>query len=154
MKAILAAGVAAIAVLFGGVGCQDTVNTVENADKNMTPRAIKDARFVTDGFLADRLVLTKVETAESPLGFMVVQLTAYNARTGFWSEMWSGMTGENPYEISYRFTWFDANGMAVEDTLSNSWKTISIIPGETVQIQAVAPRKNCRDFLVNLKEAN
>ena len=46
--------------LLGAVlitGCQNTVNTVENADKAMTPNTIQDMRFITDGFLKDRLAL-------------------------------------------------------------------------------------------------
>lgn len=45
-------------LLLAGTGCQNTVNRVENADKTMTPNVVSDKRFVTDGFLADRLQLT------------------------------------------------------------------------------------------------
>ena len=48
-KTIFLGAVCAAAALLAG--CQDTVNTVENADKTMTPNTIKDARFVTDGFV-------------------------------------------------------------------------------------------------------
>ena len=93
--------------------CQDTVNTVENADKTMTPNTIADARFVTDGFLKDRLGLQSVTMGRTADGFKRVQLEVINLRTGVLSQAWSGITGENPYKIRYRFTWFDEDGMAV-----------------------------------------
>ncbi len=140
-------------LLLAGAGCQNTVNSVENSDKTMTPNIINDTRFVTDGFLRDRLKLTGVNVSETPDGLMRVQLTAVNVRTGVFAQMWSGMTGENPYRIHYKFSWLDLNGMAVDSVMS-TWKEITVIPGETVHIQSVAPLKNCKDFLINLKEAN
>ena len=125
-------------LLLAGTGCQNTVNRVENADKTMTPNVVNDKRFVTDGFLADRLQLTGINTV--------------NVRVGFFSQMWSGLTGENPYRIQYRFTWFDKDGMAV-DSIVSTWKEMTVIPGEEVQIQSIAPSRDCKDFSISLKEA-
>ena len=134
--------------------CQDTVNTVENADKTMTPNTIADARFVTDGFLKDRLGLQSVTMGKTADGFKRVQLEVINLRTGVLSQAWSGITGENPYKIRYRFTWFDEDGMAVNNTVLADWRDATIIPGETLFLQSVAPTKNCSDFKISLKEAN
>ena len=134
--------------------CQDTVNTVENADKTMTPNTIADARFVTDGFLKDRLGLQSVTMGKTADGFNRVQLEVINLRTGVLSQAWSGITGENPYKIRYRFTWFDEDGMAVNNTVLADWRDATIIPGETLFLQSVAPTKNCSDFKISLKEAN
>lgn len=134
--------------------CQNTVNTVENADKTMTPNTIADARFVTDGFLKDRLGLQSVTMGKTADGFKRVQLEVINLRTGVLSQAWSGITGENPYKIRYRFTWFDEDGMAVNNTVLADWRDATIIPGETLFLQSVAPTKNCSDFKISLKEAN
>ena len=134
--------------------CQNTVNTVENADKTMTPNTIADARFVTDGFLKDRLGLQSVTMGRTADGFKRVQLEVINLRTGVLSQAWSGITGENPYKIRYRFTWFDEDGMAVNNTVLADWRDATIIPGETLFLQSVAPTKNCSDFKISLKEAN
>ena len=134
--------------------CQNTVNTVENADKTMTPNTIADARFVTDGFLKDRLGLQSVTMGTTADGFKRVQLEVINLRTGVLSQAWSGITGENPYKIRYRFTWFDEDGMAVNNTVLADWRDATIIPGETLFLQSVAPTKNCSDFKISLKEAN
>ena len=141
---------AALAMLLGG--CQNTVNTVENADRNATPEIIADKRFITDGFLENRLVLRSVHMSPSASGNMMVQVSATNVRTGFFSQLWSGMTGGNPYRVDYRFTWQDANGMVVDLPLS-AWRTVSIRPGETIQFTAIAPNLRCKDFVLNVKES-
>ena len=139
------------AALLLMIGCQDTVNTVENTDKHMTPSTIRDERFVTDGFLRDRLALTKVNVSSTPDGFMRVQLEAINVRTGVFSQLWSWMTGENPYPVKYKFDWFDEKGMQVKGVLSN-WRNATIIPGETAYFQGVAPTAACKDFKISIKE--
>ena len=80
----LFSGTAALLVL---AGCQNTVNTVENADKTMTPNTITDVRFVTDGFLKDRLALKKIDISSTPDGFMRVQLEAVNLRVGAFAQI-------------------------------------------------------------------
>ncbi len=139
------------AVLLVLAGCQNTVNTVENADKTMTPNTITDVRFVTDGFLKDRLALKKIDISSTPDGFMRVQLEAVNLRVGAFAQAWSGLKGDNPYKIRYKFTWFTQDGMTA-DTLLSDWQDATVIPGETVYLQSVAPSKDCRDFKISLKE--
>ena len=152
MKKTCLLGLFAAAMMLAA--CQDTVNTVENADKTMTPNTVADARFVTDGFLKDRLGLQSVTMGKTADGFKRVQLEVINLRTGVLSQAWSGITGENPYKIRYRFTWFDEDGMAVNNTVLADWRDATIIPGETLFLQSVAPTKNCSDFKISLKEAN
>lgn len=145
-------GCAALFLLLA-TGCQSTVNTVENADKTMTPNTINDTRFVTDGFLKDRLALKKINVSSTADGFMRVQLEAVNIRTGGFAQVWSGLTGDNPNKIRYKFSWFTRDGMAV-NTLLSDWQDATVIPGETIFLQSVAPSKDCRDFKISLKEAN
>ncbi len=135
---------------FAG-GCQNTVNTVENADKSAAPVYVSDKRVVTDGALRDRLAVSKVATGDSPNGLMMVQVEVTNMRTGFFSEAWSSMTGENPYRINYRFRWFDEKGMAVSG-ISAVWQEKIIYPGESAYLESVAPTRECRDFLLDLQE--
>ena len=131
--------------------CQNTVNTVENADKSATPNVIRDNRFVTDGWLRDRLVLRSVKTATADSGLLMVEVTATNVRTGALAQMWSSMTGDVPYTVDYKFVWQDANGMAVDTQLS-IWQSRQIKPGETVYFKSIAPTPQCKDFILNLKE--
>lgn len=141
------------AAVLLAAGCQNTVNTVENEEKTMTPNTVRDARFVTDGFLRDRLALKSVNVAETADGFMRVQVEAVNVRTGAFAQAWSGITGDNPYKVMYKFDWFDENGMQVKGILSN-WRNATIIPGETAYFQGIAPTASCKDFKLSLREAN
>ncbi len=136
------------AALFAG--CQNTVNTISEEESHMTPHIVKDKRFITDSSLRDRLVLKEVNTSTTCAGFLRVQVSALNNRVGFFSELWSSMTGGAPYRVSYKFVWLDGKGMAVSDGV---WMTKIIKPGETVYFQSVAPTRQCKDFVLNVKEA-
>ncbi len=136
----------------GLTGCQNTVNSVENADKNAIVQNVNDKRVVTDRFLRDRLAVTGVNVATNSNGLMQAQVAMVNTRTGFFSQIWSGMTGENPYNVNYRFRWMDENGMAQSGPTS-TWQQKIIIPGETVYFQSVAPSSYCKDFMLDIKEA-
>jgi uncharacterized protein YcfL len=59
--------------------------------------------------------------------------------------------GDNPYQIEYRFTWLDKNGMEVK-TAAGTWIPVSIVPGDTVRFNAVAPNPSCKDFLLSIRE--
>ena len=144
----------AFLLILGLTGCQHTVNTVENANPKTTPEIIQDSRFITDGFLKDRLGLRSLIVSKTQDGRLKVQLQAVNLRTGAFAQAWSGLTGSNPYKIKYKFTFFTQDGMAVEIPLAAEWKEITIIPGEIVHLQGVAPRRECVDFNVSLREAN
>ena len=132
-------------------GCQDTVNTVENEPQEPVVSNVRDVRVVTDKFLRDRLIIQSVRMAPSASGNLAAEVAVTNARTGIFSQAWSGITGENPYQVAYKFIWKDEYGMAVESNLS-AWRTVMIKPGETVFFKSVAPNNRCRDFLLNLKE--
>lgn len=140
-----------IAACLAFSACQNTVNTVENADKNATPNIVRDNRFVTDGWLRDRLALRSVKTAVSASGHLMVEVAATNVRTGALAQTWSSITGDVPYTVDYKFDWQDANGMTVSSSLS-IWQSRQIKPGETVYFKSVAPTPECKDFILNLKE--
>jgi hypothetical protein len=132
-------------------GCQDTVDTLENRDKHMQRQKVDISRVSTDSFLRGRLKIVRVDKAWTPGGLLKVQVSAVNVRTGFFSEMWSGATGDNPYKITYRFTWLDKDGMVVP-TAASTWIPITVIPGDTLRISAVAPNSRCQDFVLALRE--
>ena len=150
MKTIIKS-VTVIAVCLAMSACQNSVNTVENADKSAQPNVIRDARFVTDGWLRDRLALRSVKTATAASGHLMVEVAATNVRTGALAQTWSSMTGEVPYTVDYNFDWQDENGMTVETSLS-IWQSRQIKPGETVYFKSVAPTAQCKDFILNIKE--
>ena len=144
----------AFAALFAAVcltGCQDTVNTMENRDLSMNPDSVDTRKFSTDSFCRDRLALLSMRRSTTPGGVMMVQAAIRSERYGFWSELWSGWTGTNPYHVIYRFNWFDENGMEVS-TAANAWQSVIFSPGETKYLQAVAPNSRCKDFVLSVCE--
>ena len=143
--------VSVLAACLALSACQNTVNTIENADKSATPNVVHDARFVTDGWLRDRLVLRFVKTATAASGHLAVEVAATNVRTGALAQTWSSITGDVPYTVDYKFDWQDENGMTVDSGLS-IWQARQIKPGETVYFKSVAPTPQCKDFILNIKE--
>jgi uncharacterized protein YcfL len=139
------------AVVIVSTGCQNTVNTVENEQKEMRVNYVRSKNISTDGHLRDRLVIASINKATLPSGFLQAQVTIRSNRVGFFTEMWSSITDENPYKISYRFNWLDSNGMEVQ-TASSVWQELDLIPGETRRIQSMGPNPRCKDFMLSIKE--
>jgi uncharacterized protein YcfL len=139
------------AVIVICTGCQNTVNTVENEQKAMKVNYIRSKNISTDGYLRDRLIIDSMNKATLNSGLTQAQVTIRSNRVGFFTEMWSFMTGENPYKISYRFNWLDNNGMEVQ-TANSVWQELDLIPGETRRIQSMGPNPRCKDFMLSIKE--
>ena len=142
---------AALLLVLGAVGCQDTVNTVENRDLSMNPDSVDTRAFSTDSFCRDRLALISMRRSTTPGGVMMVQAQIRSERYGFWSELWSGFRGDNPYYVLYRFDWMDEHGMAVP-TAANAWQPLIFAPGEVKFVQGVAPNSRCKDFVLSVRE--
>ena len=135
-------------------GCLNSVNTIENANPRTIPQVIQDKRFITDKFLRDRLGLHSLIISRTPDGRLKAQLQAVNLQTGFIANARKILKKWKPYRIQYKFTWFTQDGMAVEIPLATGWRELTVIPGEYVYLQGVAPRPECVDFNVSLKEAD
>ena len=132
-------------------GCQATVNTVENEQKNRQLEVVDTSRVSTDAFLKKRLEIVSVDKRELDGGLLKVQVTARNVRTGFWAQLASWFMGDNPYQIAYRFTWLDINGMQV-DTATSTWIPMTVIPGDSVRLNAISPNPRCKDFTLSIRE--
>jgi len=132
-------------------GCQATVNTVENEQKSMQLEAVDTSKVSTDAFLKNRLEIVSVDKRELDGGLLKVQVTARNVRTGFWAQLASWFMGDNPYQIAYRFTWLDINGMQV-DTATSTWIPMTVIPGDSVRLNAISPNPRCKDFTLSIRE--
>ncbi len=148
-KSVYAMLTATVVVICSG--CQNTVNTVENEQKSFKRNYVKSKNISTDGYLRSRLLIDNISKTTLPSGLTQAQVTLRSNRVGFFSEMWSHITGENPYKVSYRFNWMDDNGMEVQ-TASSVWKELDLIPGETKRIQSIGPTPRCKDFVVSIKE--
>jgi hypothetical protein len=150
MKMTKKATIVACGIILTGVltGCMDTVNTTENTEKSMQRNFVKNKRVVTDGYLDRRLEVLRVDSETLPNGLLRVQVTLKSTRTGFWDWL---IKGDSPYKISYRFTWLNNAGMAI-NTASSVWTEKDVLPGDTVWISSVGPNSQCKDFVLKLRE--
>lgn len=128
--------------------CQNSVNSVENSEKQAQPNFVKNKRVVTDGVLDDRISILRVDSKEMDSGLLAVQVKLRSQRVGFWSWL---IKGDAPYKIAYRFHWQDESGMDIT-TAASTWIEKDILPGDTVTLTTIAPNVRCKDFLLKLRQ--
>jgi len=132
-------------------GCQATVNTVDNEQKTVQVNSVGTTKVSTDSFLKNRLAILSVNKKELEGGLLKIQVTAKNVRTGFWAQVSSWFMADNPYQIAYRFTWLDSDGMEV-NTGASTWIPKTVIPGDTLRINSISPNPRCKDFTLSIRE--
>jgi uncharacterized protein YcfL len=124
----------------GLAGCHNPMNTVENAQKSGQRNMVSDQRVVNDIGLSRSVSVVGVNAAPTPGGVLKVQVELLN-RT------------KSLHRFSYRFEWFDANGMQI-NSLSAAVIADQIEGGESKFITAIAPDAACKDFRLKLLEAH
>ena len=122
------------ALLLALTGCKTSVNSVENAQKTGQRQMISDQRVITDRSLSSKVSLVGVNTAMTAGGFLKVQIELLN-------------TTHSAQRFSYRFEWFDVNGMQVT-SLGTATIPDQIEGGEDKFIAGLAPSPAIRDFRV------
>jgi len=135
MKTRLAA---LFAVALTMAGCTNPMNSVENAQKSGQRTMISDQRVITDMGLNRSVSVVGVNTATTPGGVLKVQVELYNSTRSF-------------HRFSYRFEWFDANGMQVGNVASPTIPD-QIDGDESKFIWSVAPMPTAKDFRVKFLE--
>jgi uncharacterized protein YcfL len=147
-KAVIVSAAAALA-LAGLSACTDSVNSVENADKQAKPQFLDSKRVITDPYLEGRLKILSDNVATNEAGLLQVQVTAVNTRTGFWSWL---IQGSMPYRLAYKFVWLDSQGMEVKTAASSVYIETQVLPGDTIRFSGLAPNPDCKDFQLMIKE--
>lgn len=132
------AGLCAIALAVAG--CHTTVNSVENAQKEGQRSMVADQRVVTDSGLNRKVSVVGFNTGMTPGGVLKVQVELVN-RT------------KSLQRFSYRFEWFDANGMLVNSVPSTVFAD-QIEGGESKFLSAIAPTSFCKDYRLKLLEGH
>ncbi len=122
------------AALLAVTGCHNSVNSIENAQKEGQRQMISDSRVITDSSLARKVSFVGINQSMTPGGLLKVQIELLNRKRSLQS-------------FSYQFEWFDASGMLLNNVAS---PTISdqIEGGESKFITSMAPTPDCRDFRV------
>ena len=115
-----------------------TVNTVERATPIGTKQMIADKRVITDDPLKRKVSIVGLNEGMTPGGFLQVQIEVLNQKNSM-------------QNFSYRFEWFDMNGMLI-NTPTSVWIPRQIEGQETLSITAVAPTTTAKDFRVKFME--
>src|SRR5271169_94593 len=126
------------ALLLAVAGCKTSVSSVENAQKTGQRQMVSDQRAITDKKLYNRVSIVGVNSAMTPGGFLKVQVELLN-------------TTRSPQQFSYRFEWFDANGMLISSPAAPAFPD-QIDGGEDKFISGLAPTPACKDFRVKFIE--
>ena len=142
MKMIFPCGILSALLLTAGCASQPpyvpSVNTVSNAESSASIKRVMDRRVETDPYLSQVLCMTEVRESTTNDGYKRIQIFLKN------------LSG-NTFWVTYRFNWYDDNGVEVENTDNELWKRKIIAAGDDVTLTTVAPRKNCHDFKLRMK---
>ena len=95
-------------------------------------------QVVLDGFQAQCLVVEDVRRSKTNDGYDRVEVLVKN------------MTNA-PLRMRYRFDWQDANSVLRSDLGQDAWEKTTIAPGDNSKFTSIAPRKDCADFRLRMK---
>ena len=123
-------------VALAVAGCHDTMNSVENAQKEGQRNMVSESRVVSDTGLNRKVGVVGINTAMTPGGFLKVQVELLNQTSSM-------------RNFNYHFEWFDQNGMQVSGS-STAVIPDEIDPKESKYISAVAPLQSAKDFRLKL----
>ncbi|HXI83923.1 MAG TPA: YcfL family protein [Verrucomicrobiae bacterium] len=113
-----------------------SVNTVQRQDPVGNRQMVPDRRVITDQTLDRMVSVIGVNEATISTGLLKIQVELLNRST-------------SSQNFAYLIEWFDANGMIVSST-SSRWMNRQILPGQTVDITAIAPSESVKDFRIQL----
>ena len=133
---LVAAGFAAGLLVVSG--CKTTVNSVENAQKEGQRQMVSDSRVITDTSLAKKVSIVGVNQSMTPGGLLKVQVELLNTTRSYQA-------------FNYRFEWFDAQGMQMNN-IASALMPATIEGKESKFISGVAPTASCKDFRLKLIE--
>ena len=126
------------AALIALTGCHNSVNSIENAQKEGQRQMISDQRVITDTSLAKKVSFVGINQTMTPGGFLKVQIELLNRKRSL-------------QRFSYQFEWFDAGGMLINNPASPTVPD-QIEGGESKFISSQAPTPAARDFRVKFIE--
>ena len=128
----------ALHLVLGLTACR-TVNTTERANPTATRQMVDDQRIITDRSLDFGARVVSVNQATVGSGDLVkVQVEIQN-------------NSRLSKHFKYKFEWFDQNAMQIQAP-APVWIPKEIEGRETIDISAVAPNPQAKDFRLKLIE--
>jgi uncharacterized protein YcfL len=115
-----------------------SMNTTEPAHPVGQKQLVEDRRITSDPSLNRRVRIVGVNTAETPEGYLKVQVELHNPTRSL-------------QNFSYRFEWFNLQGMEVSSS-AQAFIPKQIEGRESLYVSAMAPTIACKDFRLKLIE--
>ena len=127
----------ALPLVLGLTACR-SVNTTERANPTAVRQMVDDQRIITDRSLDFGARVVGVNQANVGGDLVKVQVEIRN-------------NSRQSKRFSYKFEWFDQNAMLIQAP-APVWFPKGIEGGETIDISAVAPNPQAKDFRLKLIE--
>ena len=114
------------------------VNTLNSGTVAAKVDHVAYKQVVLDGFQAQCLAVEDVRRSKTNDGYDRIEVLVKNMTTA-------------PLRMRYRFDWQDANGVLRSDLGQDAWEKTTIAAGDNSKFTAIAPRKDCADFRLRMK---
>lgn len=111
---------------------------VVEGDKTAQVNHVEFRQVVLDGSLPQCVVVQDVRKTKTNDGYDRVQVFVKN-------------TTSSSVRTRYRFDWQDSNGAAVLDPDHCGWEKLTLASGDEGVFTSIAPRKDCADFKLRMK---
>ena len=114
------------------------VNTFSTAQPVAQVKHAVYKQVLLDGDMAQWVVVEDIRRSRTNDGYERIQVLVKN------------MT-QVPIRTKYRFDWQDANGVVVVDPDHDAWEKETLLPGDNGTFTSIAPKKDCADFRLRMK---
>lgn len=95
-------------------------------------------QVILDGIQPQWVAVQDVRRSKTNDGYERVQVLVKN------------MTA-SPIRTRYRFDWQDAKGVVIQDPDHDGWEKLTLVPGDDGVFTSIAPKKDCADFRLRMK---
>lgn len=129
----------AFTALVLGSGCAHQIGTVESADRQDPAQPIPENVQFADKSMARGLVVEGASAGSASGNLLRAQVMVVSTR-------------RKPQNLSYRFEWYDGEGMII-DSPNSIWKPLRLLGEERVPLSNIAPNPRAVDFVLKLKRS-
>lgn len=115
------------------------VNTLSTGTVAAKVDHVAYKQVILDGIQPQWVAVQDVRRSKTNDGYEQVQVLVKN------------MTA-SPIRTRYRFDWQDAKGVVIQDPDNDGWEKLTLAPGDDGVFTSIAPRKDCADFKLCMKQ--
>lgn len=114
------------------------VNTFSSAQPVARVNHAAYKQVILDGMMSQWVVVEDIRRSRTNDGYERIQVLVKNLT-------------QAPIRVKFRFDWQEANGVVVVDPDHDAWEKETLLPGDNGTFTSIAPRKDCVDFRLRMK---